>query len=111
MVRQHTSKNGSINELTSDEHSILVDAIHDSATVIHKGQRMNERIQELLEQAGVTYAVMPKDTVSEKFAELIVLECTKAVMDGTKEGDHYAQRIENHFDNGSGGILQFGVEE
>ena len=36
---------------------------------------MNERIKELLEQAGVTYAVMPKDTVYEKFAELIVREC------------------------------------
>ena len=46
----------------------------------------------------------------EKFTELIVFECTKAVMDGTKEGDHYAQRIEQHFDNGTGGILHFGVE-
>ena len=36
---------------------------------------MNERIKELLEQAGVTYAVMPKDTVYEKFAELIIEEC------------------------------------
>ena len=66
-----------MNELTSDEHRILVDAIHDSATVIHKGQRMNKRIQELLEQAGVTYAVMPKDTLYEKFAELIVRECMR----------------------------------
>ena len=47
---------------------------------------------------------------SEKFAELIVFECVKAVMDGTKEGDHYAQRIENHFDNGTDGVLHFGVE-
>lgn len=47
----------------------------------------------------------------EKFAELIVLECVNVVMDGTKEGDHYAMRIENHFDNGTGGILHFGVEE
>ena len=38
---------------------------------------MNERIRELLEQAGVSYAVMPKDTVYEKFAELIVLECMR----------------------------------
>ncbi len=43
--------------------------------------------------------------------ELIVFECTNAVMDGTKEGDHYAQRIEQHFDNGTGGLLHFGVEE
>ena len=47
----------------------------------------------------------------EKFAELIVFECVKAVMDGTKEGDHYAQRIEQHFDNGTDGVLHFGVEE
>jgi hypothetical protein len=36
---------------------------------------MNERIRELLEQAGVKYVIMPKDTVYEKFAELIVREC------------------------------------
>ena len=46
----------------------------------------------------------------ERFAEKIVLECVNAVMDGTKEGDHYAQRIEQHFDNGTGGVLHFGVE-
>ena len=49
--------------------------------------------------------------VERKFAELIVFECTKAVMDGTKEGDHYAQKIEEHFDNSTDGILHFGVEE
>jgi len=38
---------------------------------------MNERIRELLEQAGVNYAAMPKDTVYEKFAELIVRECMR----------------------------------
>jgi len=36
---------------------------------------MNERIKELLSQAGVHYEVMPKDNVYEKFAELIVREC------------------------------------
>jgi hypothetical protein len=40
---------------------------------------MNERIQQLLSQAGVHYEVMPKDTVYEKFAELIVRECARAV--------------------------------
>ena len=81
---------------------------------------MNERIRELAEQARdyVADAIelgFPQDQIDdirdEKFAELIVRECTKAVMDGTKEGDHYAMRIENHFDNGTGGILHFGVEE
>ena len=40
---------------------------------------MNERIKELLEQAGVKYVTMPKDTVYEKFAELIVRECISAL--------------------------------
>ena len=40
---------------------------------------MNERIRELLEQAGVKYVTMPKDTVYEKFAELIVKECMDVV--------------------------------
>ncbi len=38
---------------------------------------MNERIKELLEQAGAKYVTMPKDTVYEKFAELIVKECAE----------------------------------
>ena len=55
---------------------------------------MNERIKELLEQAGVKYTIMPKDTVYEKFAELIVRECASLAYDGP------------------GGILEhFGVEE
>ena len=41
--------------------------------------KMNERIKELLEQAGVKYTIMPKDTVYEKFAELIVRECISAL--------------------------------
>ena len=76
---------------------------------------MNERIRELIKQAttieehkwGVSYDNFNK----EKFAELLVLECINTVMDGTREGDYYAMRIEHHFDNGPGGILQFGVEE
>jgi hypothetical protein len=40
---------------------------------------MNERIKELLSQAGVHYEVMPKDTVYEKFAELIVKETMQVV--------------------------------
>ena len=78
---------------------------------------MNEQIRKLLNEAtsGLEPDISPQRTVTlnemEKFAELIVFECVKAVMDGTKEGDHYAQRIENHFDNGDGGILHFGVEE
>ena len=78
---------------------------------------MNKRIKELAEQAElieiVDDAYQERGTWQpfvEKFAELIVLECINSVMDGTKEGDHYAMRIEQHFDNGPGGILHFGVE-
>lgn len=80
---------------------------------------MNERIKELAVQAdllikktnGDEFRYGNFDPKFQKFAELIVLECVNAVMDGTKEGDHYAMRIEQHFDNGQGGILHFGVEE
>jgi hypothetical protein len=40
---------------------------------------VNERIRQLLSQAGVHYEVLPKDTVYEKFAELIVQECLDIV--------------------------------
>ena len=74
---------------------------------------MNEKLRQLARDAGF----MPDNFISrwdsefEKLFELMVFECVNAVMDGTKEGDHYAQRIEQHFDNGPGGILHFGVEE
>jgi len=68
-----------MNELTPDEQGMLVDAIHDSATVIHKGQRMNKRITELMLEAGKT---IPGDKhidadFCKKFAELIVRECMR----------------------------------
>ena len=68
-----------MNELTPDEQGMLVDAIHDSVTVIHKGQRMNKRITELMLEAGKT---IPGDKhidadFCEKFAELIVRECMR----------------------------------
>jgi len=78
---------------------------------------MNELIKELAKQAskdnsdGYPVTLEYTNKFAEKFAELIVLECVNAVMDGSKEGDHYAMRIEQHFDNGQGGILHFGVEE
>lgn len=42
---------------------------------------MNKRIKELAEQAGVKYVTMPKDTVYEKFAELIIQDCIKLAND------------------------------
>jgi hypothetical protein len=49
----------------------------EETTRYSNGGYMNERIRELLSQAGVHYEVMPKDTVYEKFAELIIKECAK----------------------------------
>ena len=78
---------------------------------------MNDQIAKILNQPAFDrlkdwHDIGPVQKATlELFAELIVFECVNAVMDGTKEGDHYAQRIEQHFDNGTGGILHFGVEE
>ena len=75
---------------------------------------MNERIKQVWNQAAKTTqgdSWEEQTKFIERFAELIVIECVKAVMDGTKEGDHYAQRIEQHFDHSTDGILHFGVEE
>ena len=72
-----------MNELTPDEHNIIVDAIHDSATVIHKGQRMNERIKQITGQVldeivPETWVALGYDKIKEiqfRTAELIVREC------------------------------------
>jgi hypothetical protein len=61
---------------------------------------MNERIKQLLEQAGITYAVMPKDTVYEKFAELIVQDCMDVVNDAVdhrEPASTYVGKIKEHF--------------
>ena len=61
---------------------------------------MNERIKELLEQAGVKYVTMPKDTVYEKFAELIVRECANIVahaVDYREPASTYVGKIKEHF--------------
>lgn len=62
---------------------------------------MNERIRELLSQAGVHYEVMPKDTVYEKFAELIVRECIDQVEVFNARMDagprHIVESIKQHF--------------
>lgn len=43
----------------------------------------------------------------ERYAQMIVLECVRAVQDGTITGDHYAQKIEQHFDNSPNGVLHY----
>ena len=63
---------------------------------------MNERIRELLSMAGVHYEVMPKDTVYEKFAELIVRECIRCCGEVDIIQKHY---LKNHLD------MQLGAEQ
>ena len=73
-------------------------------------KRIEELFGQALDQAvpetWTTLNPAQLSKLKEKFAELLILECVRAVMDGTKEGDHYAMRIENHFDHGEGGILR-----
>ena len=58
---------------------------------------MNERIKQLLSQAGVHYEVMPKDTVYEKFAELIVKECARRIdYWESRQGEH-SEDLLKHF--------------
>jgi len=57
--------------------------------------KKNERIRELLEQAGVKYVTMPDDTVYEKFAELIVLKCAEIA--DTAEPFLASNLIKQHF--------------
>ena len=74
---------------------------------------MNEKLRQLAKEAGFIpdNFILRWDQEFEKLFELMVFECVNAVLDGTKEGDHYAQRMEQRFDNGPGGILHFGVKE
>jgi hypothetical protein len=80
-----------MNELTPDDHRILVDAIHDSATVIHKGKTMNKRIKLLAEQAGLEWGpggyADYSDFDHSLFAELIVSECARAIINDCRLND------------------------
>ena len=92
-----------MNKLTPDEHRILVDAIQDSATVIHKGQGMNEQFKQLALKSGIAYmseqtayfkandglTVLPSVDGLEKFAELIVRECVAKIRKGTENTVQY----------------------
>jgi hypothetical protein len=62
---------------------------------------MNEQIRQLLSQAGVHYEVLPKDTVYEKFAQLIVRECEQVSLKNSHRDDDMgaiiAKQIREHF--------------
>lgn len=105
-----------MNELTPDEHNIIVDAIHDSAIVIHKGQRMNERIKEIASQVldelvPETWVALGYDKIKEiqfRTAELIVRECAEMVR---IQNEQFMQN-ESHYGVVSTDVLKhFGVEE
>ena len=64
-----------------------------------KGQRMNQRIRELAEQAGIVPGIMGLNRYThfdpEKFAELIVQECCQKLEDdGMVE---VAMEMKQHF--------------
>ena len=79
-------------------------------------QTMNERIRQLLSQAGIHYEVLPKDTVYEKFAELIVRECLDIAK---RTRDNFGSANPDVLEGGRGGAFcvyhniknTFGVEE
>ena len=60
---------------------------------------MNERIKELLEQAGVKFVVMPKDTEYEKFAKLIIEECAMVIEKNLFQGIGWntSRAVKRHF--------------
>ena len=85
-----------MNELTSDEQGMLVDAIHDSATVIHKGQRMNQLIRSLYYECQDES--QSTEQCYQKFAELIVRECAEVGDSGDPLQDGgIARLIKKHF--------------
>jgi hypothetical protein len=97
-------------ELTPDEHRILVDAIQDSATVVHKGRKdMNERIKKLAEQCRGNPMTSEFEPLFDKakFAELIIKECANAIVNDSRLSDVRTAR------NGCVRTIKehFGVEE
>ena len=47
------------------------------------------------------------EDVFDMIVKMTIHECANVVQDGTTKGAYYAMRIEEHFDGGPGGILQF----
>jgi len=110
-----------MNKLTPDEHKILVDAIQDSATVVHKGRKdMNERIKELAEQAekyaDYNFKGEPfwSEAYDKKLAELIVLECYEhckgQLLNSTLANEHKLSYNDGVADCAIGLLQHFGVE-
>ena len=101
-------------ELTPDEHKILVDAIQDSATVVHKGRKdMNERIRELMDEATVIrktfHGIEHIEFDKEKFAELIIKQCAKSLW---TEECHTSDLALEEFERNCAKIKEhFGVKE
>ena len=86
-------------------NTILVDAIHDSATVIHKGKMMNNFTKSLAMQYAhkMGNSVLHNAEHMEAFAELIVLECVKVCEIRAGNSDyntgrmHCASDLREHF--------------
>jgi hypothetical protein len=86
------------------------DAIHDSATVIHKEKMMNERIKQLAEQCE-SFGSWDNKTYSfdkEKFAKLIIEEC--AEMGDNFDGQPTGNEVRKYLTAGDAIREYFGVE-
>ena len=111
-----------MNELTPDERKILINAIQDSATVVHKGRKdMNERIKQLADEAAKYSAVMALPTGQSgnelfvaKLAELIVRECYEhckgQLLNSTLANEHNLSYNDGVADCAIGLLQHFGVE-
>jgi hypothetical protein len=77
------------------------DAIHDSATVIHKEKMMNERIRQLYYECQDES--QSTESCYQKFAELIVRECANVANSGIDPAESHL--IGNDI------LEHFGVEE
>lgn len=69
---------------------------------------MNNKIKEVIKEVGTDVSGKWVSIANvEKIVQMIILQCTTVLQDGTREADHYAQRIEEHFDNSTNGVLRY----
>ena len=82
------------------------DAIHDSATVIHKEKMMNERIRQLYYECQDES--QSTEQCYQKFAELIIKEC--AEMGDNFDGQPTGNAVRKYLTAGDAIREYFGVE-
>jgi hypothetical protein len=60
---------------------------------------MNERIQELAEESGMTQYVAANNKYLERFAELLVQDYTKKTIQGLMIDPAFVQAMDEHYEN------------